>query len=140
MRFLLVVVTCGFAQAQEIRQSALHDDDAALALADSTRTEASARRACIEYAEAAGFDTTYSDATPASPGGRASFSFRCDAALASGWRGVVSDRFDEIAARGSAAQAVNTLKEAYVSFRAGSGVLVDVGRVNVREGVAFAYN
>jgi len=60
--------------------------------------------------------------------------------LASNWRGVLSDRLDQFWARGVSARAVNTLKEAYLSFRHGGAFLVDVGRVNVREGVALAYN
>jgi hypothetical protein len=60
--------------------------------------------------------------------------------LSTGWRGVFSDRFDEISARGSTGRAVNTLKEAYMSFRDSGAVIVDAGRVNVREGVALAYN
>jgi hypothetical protein len=35
---------------------------------------------------------------------------------------------------------VNTLKEAYVSFRPGGSFLLDAGRINVRQGVALAYN
>jgi len=36
-------------------------DEAALALADRTATEPTARRTCIEYAEGAAIGTTYSD-------------------------------------------------------------------------------
>lgn len=115
-------------------------DEAALALADRTVSEPTARRTCLESAELAADQTTYSDGRPSTGGGRGSFSVRCDGALAEGWRATLSDRFDYLWSGGSAAQAVNTLKEAYVSFRDGGTELVDVGRVNVREGVGFAYN
>jgi hypothetical protein len=131
---LLIVAACRAAVAQQ------DDDAAALALADRTQTEADTKRTCVEYAEAAATDTTYSDPGPSSAGGRASLNIRCDGALGSRWRAVFSDRLDYFWARGSSAQAVNTLKEAYVSFRDGGTELLDLGRINMREGVGFAYN
>ncbi len=114
------------------------DDAAALALADHTQSATDSPRACVEYAEAAAIDTT--DAGSSNAGGRASASIRCDAALANRWHAVVSDRLDYFWAHGSSAQAVNTLKEAYVSFGGGGMELLDLGRINVREGAGFAYN
>jgi hypothetical protein len=115
-------------------------DAAALALADTTTTEPTQRRTCIEYAETAASDTTYASNHPSSPGGRVSLNVRCDGAFANGWRGVFSDRFDDFFARGASAQSVNTLKEAYVSYQHDGTFLADLGRINVREGVALAYN
>jgi hypothetical protein len=129
---LLVLAVGGPALAQE-------SDEAALALADRPQAEAAAPHTCVEYAEGAAIDTTYSDGAPSASGGRASFAIRCDAALDNEWRAVVSDRFDDFFARGESAQALNTLKEAYLSFRGGAEI-VDFGRINVREGVGFAYN
>jgi len=131
--FLLALSLIGHAWAQE-------SDDAALALADRTTAEPTAHRVCVEYAEGAASETTYSDTRPPSAGGRASFSLRCDGVLASRWRAVFSDRFDYFWARGNSAQAVNTLKEGYLSFRGGGSELLDFGRVNVRQGAAVAYN
>jgi hypothetical protein len=122
------------------RALAQDGDEAALALADRTDTKPTVQRACIEYAEAAAIDTTYSDGSAATPGGRASFAIRCDGAFASNLRGVLSDRFDEFWSRGASARSVNTLKEAYLSFRQNGNLIVDLGRVNVRQGVALAYN
>lgn len=124
------------ALAQQDQQT----DEAALALADRTQAQPSEQRTCLENAEVAAIDDTYSDAAPSSAGGRGSFNVRCDAALASDWRAVFADRLDDFWAQGAAGQAVNTLKEAYVSYRDGGSEIVDVGRVNVREGVGFAYN
>jgi hypothetical protein len=128
-----LIIASGLAFAQD-------NDESALALADRTTTEPTRQRACIEYSELAGNDTTYSDDRASSPGGRASLSFRCDAPIASDWRGVLSDRFDEFWARGSSARAVNTLKESYLGFRYHGAMLVDVGRINIREGAGLAYN
>lgn len=116
------------------------DDEAALALADRAEAQPTAQRACLEYAEAAATETTFSDATASSAGGRTSFAIRCDESLAPTWRGVFSDRVDYFFEHGASAQLTNTLKEAYLSWREGGVELVDFGRVNVREGVGFAYN
>src|SRR5580658_1147592 len=129
---LLAVAVAGPVLAQQ-------SDEAALALADRTQSQATAPRICVEYAEGAVSDTTYSDGSPSASGGRTSFALRCDAALGTEWRAIVSDRFDDFFARGASAQALNTLKEAYLSYRGGAEI-VDFGRINVREGVGFAYN
>src|SRR5581483_8419170 len=89
---LLSLAVSGLTVAQE-------SDEAALAIADRTSSQPTVRRACIEYAEAAAIDTTYSDGSPSRTGGRASANIRCDGAFASGWRGVLSDRFDEFSAQ-----------------------------------------
>ncbi|HEV2700705.1 MAG TPA: hypothetical protein VGV09_03680, partial [Steroidobacteraceae bacterium] len=130
---LLALAVSAPALAQE-------SDEAALALADHTHGQAAAPRTCLGYAEGAVSDSTFSDGAASASGGRASFALRCDAALNRGWRAILSDRFDDFFARGGSAQALNTLKEAYVSFRDGGSEIVDFGRINVREGVAFAYN
>src|SRR3974390_1990889 len=121
---LLVVAVSAAVHAQD-------SDEAALALADRAKAEPTARRTCVEYAEAAAIETTYSDDAPSSPGGRASFDLRCDGAFARQWRAVFSDRFDYFWGRGASAEAINTLKEAYLSFRDGGTELVDAGVINV---------
>ena len=136
MRLLLVLLLTAATRLALAQES----DEAALALADSTTTQPTARRACVEYAEAAATDTTYASNRPSSSGGRASFILRCDTAFAPGWRAAFSDRFDEFFARGSAPQSINTLKEAYVSYQHDGNFLADLGRINVRQGVALAYN
>lgn len=132
---LLLTLATGPTLAQESA-----GDEAALALADNTKTEPTAQRTCIEYAELAAIDTTYSNSSPSNPGGRASFNLRCDGTFANHWRGVLADRFDEFFARDASARAVNTLKEAYLSYQPNGSLLLDAGRINVREGVALAYN
>src|SRR6185503_327186 len=124
--WMLLILACGRAAiAQE------DGEDAALALADRTQTEPSVRRACVQYGEVATTDTTYSNGLPSSGGERTSFDVRCDGAFASRWRAVFSDRFDYFWGEGASAQAVNTLKEAYVSFSDGRMEMVDLGRINV---------
>lgn len=41
---------------------------------------------------------------------------------------------------GNGLQKINTLKQAYVSWQPRNDLLVDLGRINTREGVAFGYN
>lgn len=73
---------------------------------------------------------------------RASLDLQFDHAPAPGWRVVFADRLDASwpIAGASDDHAVNTVKEAYVSRQWRPDALVDVGRVNVRQGVAAGYN
>ena len=139
MRTAWLVLAVALGPALSTAALAQDNDEAALALADRTQVEAAAPRTCIEYSELAATDTTYSDGAGPSGGGRGSFAIRCDDALAPQWRVVVSDRFDDFFAQGAPNEPIDTLKEAYLSFRSNSE-LVDVGRINVRQGVGFAYN
>jgi hypothetical protein len=64
-----------------------------------------------------------------------------DGKVASGMRAVFSDRLDLVHASGGANQGnVNTLREAYLSWEASTQAIVDVGRINLRYGVASGYN
>jgi len=137
MRTAWVLLVLALGRAAIAQQD---DEAAALSLADQTHTVPTAQRACLEYGEVAATGTTYSNEMAPTSGGRASFSFRCDVAFASQWRAVLSNRFDYFWGQEMSAQAVNTLKEAYVSFRGGGTQLFDVGRINVRQGTGFAYN
>lgn len=57
------------------------------------------------------------------------------------WRTIVSNRFDAGWRAGTSRyNAVDTLKQAYVSWQASPNALVDLGRVNLREGVASGFN
>ncbi|WP_063533914.1 hypothetical protein [Burkholderia sp. MSMB1589WGS] len=57
------------------------------------------------------------------------------------WRVIVSNRLDAGWRAGVAqTNAVDTLQQAYVSWRASPNAIVDVGRINLREGVASGFN
>ncbi|OXI80625.1 hypothetical protein CFB50_19385 [Burkholderia sp. AU33423] len=57
------------------------------------------------------------------------------------WRAIVSNRFDAGWRAGTSQyNAVDTLKQAYVSWQPSPNAIVDVGRVNLREGVASGFN
>jgi len=76
------------------------------------------------------------------PSRRFSFDLQFDHAWSPQWRAVLSDRLDASwPAQGSGDHGVNTLKEAYAGWRdASSYTMLDLGRINVRNGVAMGYN
>lgn len=74
-------------------------------------------------------------------GERLSLDVRFDKAFAPGWRAVFADRLDMNWLNGSAGEgSINTLKEAYLSWQAQPDRIADLGRINVRNGVALGYN
>jgi hypothetical protein len=73
--------------------------------------------------------------------GRLSVDLRFDKVFAPGWRAVLADRLDVTRSDTSERDRdVNTLKEAYLSWQASPERIADLGRVNVRNGVALGYN
>lgn len=72
---------------------------------------------------------------------RLSLDLRFDHAFSPTWRAVWADRLDiRWPTPGSSDNAVNTVKEAYLSRQLAHDALLDLGRVNVRHGVAMGYN
>jgi len=135
MRFLLLLLAA-------TALPALADDDAtALLLADQTATSAERAGDWRVYTEAALRESRRQGAGLAAHGTRLSLDARLDRTLAPGWRAVFADRLDLNRADGvSDNDDVNTLKEAYVSWQAQPDRVADLGRVNVRNGVAMGYN
>ena len=114
----------------------------ALQLADQapTATPAAAgdKRFFVEGALGA-YDARAGDETKTT--GRLSAGLNVDSDVAPHWRAVLADRFDSIArADFSGRDSVNTLQEAYLSWQPDSENAVDVGRINIRHGVATGYN
>ncbi|MBI1906119.1 MAG: hypothetical protein HYS20_07770 [Rhodocyclales bacterium] len=72
---------------------------------------------------------------------RLSVDIRYDHSLTRDWRVFMADRLDlGWPAQGGGDTAINTLKEAYLSWRARPDVMLDLGRINTRHGVASGYN
>jgi hypothetical protein len=116
------------------------DEDAALALPVQS---ASPPRASQTFYAA--LELAQTDSSPDQGGiidaQRASFDLRADYKLASDWRAQMSDYLDLLwPGTFSDVAEINTLKELYVSWQARSELLVDVGRINIRQGVAYGYN
>lgn len=72
---------------------------------------------------------------------RLSLDVQLDKRFAPGWRFVFADRLDMFWHDEPARQhGINTLKEAYLGWQARDDLLLDLGRINVRNGVATGYN
>jgi hypothetical protein len=72
---------------------------------------------------------------------RLSLDTRFDGSVATDWRLTVSDRLDlNMPAQSAGDNGINTLKEAYLSWQSSESLSLDVGRINVRNGLAQGYN
>ncbi len=131
-----LLLLSGFACAHGMAE----DDSAALALPSAPVTPASAGRTISVTAEGAQTTASQRDGQELQ-GQRLSVDTRYDGALGSGWRAVAAARLDvDWADRLDAAQEIGTLKETYVSWQPRANLLLDAGRINGRQGVAFGYN
>jgi len=117
-------------------------DDAALLLADkapATVAQASNWQVFVEGAY--GGDMRRVDRT-SQQNHRLSFDLQYDNAFAPDWRAIFADRLDVDSPpqAGNQNSSINTIKEAYVSWQARSDTILDLGRINARNGVATGYN
>lgn len=109
---------------------------AAFELADSTDFTTNAEKNLWLLAEAA---ATAGDTTGNTQ--RASLDLRWEASLNRQWRAVFSDRVDGHFRQGlKQSDSLNTLREAWLSYRLTPQTLFDAGRINTRYGVALGYN
>ncbi len=120
-------------------------DEDALSIADQAAMTAEKGSDWRIYAEGALRESTRQATGAAFHGERLSFDVRYDRAFAPGWRAVIADRLDMNrlglqSANGTGDGNINTLKEAYLSWQAQPDRIADLGRINVRNGVAMGYN
>jgi hypothetical protein len=136
---LCMAMIAACAQAAE---SDVATDDAALDLADRIPEAPQQARNWHLFAEGAlGSDKLRDGRTQSNH--RLSLDLQYDAAFAPGWRAVLSDRLDASWPPTNALtneHAINTIKEAYLSWQAQANTILDLGRINVRNGVAVGYN
>ncbi|MCV2367760.1 hypothetical protein [Roseateles oligotrophus] len=72
---------------------------------------------------------------------RLSLDLQLDRALGAGWRGAFSNQLDLRWQGGFGERsAINTLREAYLSWQPQPDRALDLGRINARHGVALGYN
>lgn len=116
-------------------------DEAALALADQTRVQPEHPGDWRIFTEAALFESRLRDGSDPTHAQRLSLDAQYDARFASHWRAVFADRLD-LGWRGRPQydDFINTLKEAYVSWQPAPQNVFDLGRINLRYGVATGYN
>ena len=120
---------------------AADDDAAALGLADRTVTEAERVSDWHAFVEVAWNGASQRGSSTTQQFERLSFGVSLDTAFAPGWRFVFADRFDAWWQQAPKRQyTVNTLQEAYVGWQPQPDRMADLGRINTRYGVAYAYN
>lgn len=69
---------------------------------------------------------------------RASLELGWEGRLGADWRFKLADRFEHFGGNGS--RSINTVKDAYLSWNGSAETAIDIGRVNLRQGVATGYN
>lgn len=143
LRLLLVVAVWGglafHHQARAADEEA--SDAAALSLADSTAENPEPVSDWRLYAEAAAgaFEARPDHSLTSME--RLSLSASYDHQITPAWRLLFSDRLDQFAQAGlDEKDSINTLREAYLSWQPGARTILDLGRINVRQGVAAGYN
>ena len=137
---LLASVWTAVANGQSAQMPAGAEADAldlADKVQDSPKEPVRPLRAFVELAFGQGSDAL----TGAAGMGRAAFDLRYSDKLTPQVSAVLSARFDMVRGRGSVAEGdSNTWREAYLSWAVGSEYTIDLGRRNVRHGVAFGFN
>lgn len=116
-------------------------EDSALQLADETPEVTQQARAWRVFVEGSlGGNVRRMDGATQDTR-RASLDIQFDHSPRPVLRLFLADRLDiSSPAAASGEHAINTLKEAYASLRPTPSVMADLGRINVRNGVAFGYN
>ena len=119
------------------------DDDDALALESAPAAPAAGKGKPLRvFVELALGRIDQRLGLPALDSRRASLDWVAGFSLAPGWRAVLSDRLDHIIPADSGqGDTLNSLREAYVSWQQeGGGLIVEFGRINLRQGPAYGYN
>jgi hypothetical protein len=126
------------------RALAQDQDLEALAVADKAQSAASAQahdwRAFVEAALDRVSYRPNGGPKPGEDAERVSLDIHYEPALAPGLHAVLADRLDASQRSPEGTTEINTLKEAYLSWQESADRLLDLGRINVRNGVAMGYN
>lgn len=138
----MAVGYCGSAHAAADPPAAPPDDLDALSLADKApATGAEPTRPWRLFLEGAIGRGKLRDSGSNFSLYRGSIDFRYDDHLAPGLRLVFSDRLDGVDSDGvPPGDNVNTLREAYLSWSRTEDQIFDIGRINIRNGVAMGFN
>lgn len=132
---LAVALLCLTAAARAQR-----DPDAdALSLADRAPVAAAPARGWQMALEAAPGQSLPRAGGPAQDQRRLSLDFQFDQRIGADWRALLSNQLD-LRWRPAGRDTVDTLREAYLSWQPRPQRLFDLGRINVRNGVAIGYN
>jgi hypothetical protein len=119
-------------------------DDAALDLVPSTETapKKAADRSFRLFAELVGGRLSQRYGLPSEDARRASLDFNWEFKPNAQWRGVVSNRLDDVhPVEAGSRSTLNSLREAFVGWQDESGRMAfDLGRLNVRNGPGYGFN
>ncbi|MFY9327858.1 MAG: hypothetical protein WAO76_07545 [Georgfuchsia sp.] len=128
----LLAAGCALADDQDVSALLLADTaPAAVESADNWKT----------YVEGAFGGSTRRDGNQTRHDHRLSLDVQYDNSFAPGWRAVFADRLDmNWPALANDENSINTVKEAYLSWQARPDAILDLGRINVRYGVAMGRN
>lgn len=141
MRFMAAVLlgvgSIGNALAQD-------PDLGALAVADKAQAAAPPQahdwRVLVEGALDVGSYAPQGGQTPGQEAGRISLDLYDDSVLLPRLQAVLADRLDVEGQKPLGTAVIDTLKEAYLSWQESPDRMLDLGRINVRNGVALGYN
>lgn len=119
----------------------LANDADALSLADQAPITVERASDWKFFVEAAAGESVRRSDGAVNDSQRVSLDLRLDKTLSPGWRLQIADRLDMNWQNQPERQnGINTLKEAYVSWQPEADRIVDLGRINMRNGVALGYN
>lgn len=126
-------------------ESTQESDSAALNLADQTPEEKHELRPSTFSLEATFGQTTYKEGTQLAE--RLSLAETHQWALNPNWQAFISNRLDifwknhgSTTNLSSSQDTINTLREAYLSWQPDPARTLDIGRIQLRNGVAYGYN
>lgn len=116
-------------------------DESALSLADNTPTNVARANDWGAMLEGAFEGATQRDGSPAQRDRRLSLDVKYAKSFAPGWNAVLSDHLDiHWPAQVNEQHSINTIKEAYASWQPQADMILELGRINLRNGVATGYN
>jgi hypothetical protein len=143
MRRFILIPALAFASAMA-PAFAEDPDAAALQLADEAQAETAKASDWAAFVEIAGGRSTLRNGAQShnqADNQRLSLDVALDKRLSSAWRLVFADRLDmNWHDEPTRQDGINTLKEVYLGWQAQDDLLFDLGRINVRNGVATGYN
>jgi hypothetical protein len=120
---------------------ALADDEDALSLADKAPGKTEQPSDWHIFTEGVVGSVNQRNSTTTLHTERWSLDLQYDKTLSPGWRLMLFDRLDlDSQDKFQHHTTINTLKEAYFSWQQSEDKIVDLGRINVRNGVAIGYN
>jgi hypothetical protein len=120
---------------------ALADDEDALSIADKAPNKVEKASDWRIFTEGMLGSVDQRNSTTTLHTERWSLDMQYDKTLSPGWRVLLSDRLDlNSQDKFEHHTTVNTLREAYVSWQQSDDKIADLGRINIRNGVATGYN